>query len=143
MRHQGASILLYNQQHEVLLVLRDNLPFIACPNTWDAPGGHLDAHETPLHCIVREMMEEMELDVSTCSHFKSYEFSNRTEHIFTMQTDVLNTATTPLHEGQMIRWFTVADALQLSLASDMEVVLHDVGIWLEQQNNGTEDCGNV
>lgn len=133
MRHQGASIVLYNQQHHVLLVLRDNLPFISCPNTWDAPGGHLDALETPRHCIIREMKEEMELDVSACSHFKSYEFSNRTEHIFVMESNDLEPAKMPLHEGQMIRWFTLDEALQLPLAYDMEVVLRDVGAWLAQQ----------
>ena len=87
MRHVGTSIIFHNSRHEVLLVLRDDKPTIICPNMWDLPGGQVESGETASECIVREMLEEIEVNVEGCRFFKVYEFSDRTEHVFTMNAE--------------------------------------------------------
>jgi 8-oxo-dGTP diphosphatase len=47
MKRQGCSILFVNDQEQILLLLRDDLETIPCPNTWDLPGGHVEIGETP------------------------------------------------------------------------------------------------
>jgi 8-oxo-dGTP diphosphatase len=124
MKHRGASIIFHNSSHQVLLVLRDNLPSISCPGMWDLPGGHIEPHETAKACIVREMLEEIEVNVEGCELFRVYEFSDRTEHVFfkLADFDLLNIV---LHEGQMLRWFSRAEAEQENLAYGFNQVLSD------------------
>jgi len=50
---------------QVLCQLRDNNPGIICPGLWSCcPGGQVEATESPHEAIVRELMEEFEIDVS-------------------------------------------------------------------------------
>ncbi len=124
MRHVGTSIIFFNSRHEVLLVLRDDKPSIACPNMWDLPGGHVEDGETPAECIVREMLEEIEVNVEGCSLFRVYEFSDRTEHVFILHAefDIENMV---LHEGQMLRWFTQRETEMTALAYGFNEVVSD------------------
>jgi len=96
---------LLNSAYEVLLCLRDDKDTIPFPNHWDLPGGALDPAETPLECILREMREEIELDLTEPQLFRTYDEEDRTEHMF-WQWANLDIATTPLHEGQRLRWFS-------------------------------------
>jgi len=124
MRHVGTSIIFFNSRNEVLLVLRDDKPSIACPNMWDLPGGHVESSETPAECIVREMLEEIEVDVEGCALFRVYEFSDRTEHVFTQRAEV-DVERMVLHEGQMLRWFTQRETEERALAYGFNEVLSD------------------
>ena len=124
MRHQGASIIFFNSLHQVLLVLRDNIPSIASPGVWDLPGGHIEADESAEECIVREMLEEMEINVEGCSLFRIYEFSDRREYIFMQQAN-FEPHNIVLHEGQMIRWFSKEEAAGTELACGFNEVLAD------------------
>ena len=122
MRHVGASIIFFNGRHEVLLVLRDDVPTIVCPNMWDLPGGHVENEETPEECIVREMMEEIEVNVEGCGLFRVYEFSDRTEHVFTKSTE-FDVERMVLHEGQMLRWFSRRETERTELAYGFQEVV--------------------
>jgi len=124
MKHRGASIIFHNSQNQVLLVLRDNIPTIPYPNLWDVPGGHIEEHESADECIVREMLEEIETDVTGCRLFRVYEFSDRTEYIFTLPAEFIAERMV-LHEGQMLRWFSREEAAQLDLAYGFDEVLED------------------
>ncbi|NTU92910.1 MAG: NUDIX domain-containing protein [Chlorobiaceae bacterium] len=124
MKRSGASIILVNSRNQVLLLLRDDKPEIPYPNMWDLPGGHVEPGETPMECIVREMMEEIETDVSKCSLLKVYDFPDRIEYIFLMELDVEADAI-PLHEGQCLRWFAARDLQGLELAFGFDLVLNE------------------
>ena len=124
MRHVGTSIIFHNSRHEVLLVLRDDKPSIVCPNMWDLPGGHVESDETPAECIVREMLEEIEVNVEGCALFKVYEFSDRTEHVFIKSAE-FDVESMVLHEGQMLRWFSREEAEMTELAYGFNEVLED------------------
>jgi len=124
MRHVGTSIIFFNSRHEVLLVLRDDKPSIACPNMWDLPGGHVEDGETPAECIVREMLEEIEVNVEGSALFRVYEFSDRTEYVFTKSAE-FEVERMVLHEGQMLRWFTKMETEKTALAYGFNEVISD------------------
>lgn len=54
-----SSAMLVNPDGEILVNLRDDDPRINFPNQWSVIGGHLEAHEHPEECLVREVEEEI------------------------------------------------------------------------------------
>jgi 8-oxo-dGTP diphosphatase len=139
MRHVGTSIIFHNSRHEVLLVLRDDKPTIICPNMWDLPGGHVESGESPAECIVREMLEEIEVNVEGCRLFKVYEFSDRTEHVFTMNAE-FDVERMVLHEGQMLRWFSRKEAEETELAYGFNEVVSDYFDSIKKSDEGKESA---
>ena len=68
-----ASIILENDNGEILLYLRDNKPSIPFPHHWDLFGGHIEKGETPEQALVREIKEELNIDLNDFKFFKKYE----------------------------------------------------------------------
>lgn len=67
-----AAIILENDQQEILLYLRDNKPGIPFPQHWDLIGGHVEEGETPDEALVREVKEELDIDLKEYAFFKEY-----------------------------------------------------------------------
>ncbi|MBN1928712.1 MAG: NUDIX hydrolase [Chlorobiaceae bacterium] len=124
MKRAGTSIIFKNHRNQILLFLRDDKPEIPYPNLWDLPGGHVEADETPEACIVREMLEEIETDVSACRRHSVYGFDDRIEYLFFMEFEA-EADEIPLHEGQCLRWFAEADIPWNRLAYGFDLVLRD------------------
>ena len=59
----GAKIALLKDD-QILTILRDNIPTIPFPNTWDLPGGGREDRETPFDCVQREVYEELGIVIS-------------------------------------------------------------------------------
>jgi 8-oxo-dGTP diphosphatase len=70
---QIAAIILENDKGEILLYLRDNKPDIPFPNYWDLIGGHVEEGETPEEALVREVKEELDIDLTDYTFYKKYE----------------------------------------------------------------------
>jgi 8-oxo-dGTP diphosphatase len=124
MKRQGCSILFVNEQRQILLFLRDDLPHIPYPNTWDVPGGHVEEGETAAQCIVREMKEEMGYDLEGFQIFSVKEFSDRVEHTFWKSAD-LNIDEISLQEGQCLKWFSEEEAKATALAYGFDEIVAD------------------
>lgn len=124
MKRDGSSILFVNEQKQILLFLRDDLPHIPYPNTWDVPGGHVEEGETAAQCIVREMKEEMGLDLAGFELFSVKEFSDRVEHTFWKAAD-LNIDEISLQEGQRLKWFSEKEAEATPLAYGFNEIVAD------------------
>ena len=59
---QIAKALLLNEKGELLLVRRtETAP--TRPNGWDIPGGSVEADETPLQAVTREIKEEIGVSI--------------------------------------------------------------------------------
>ncbi|MEK3725503.1 NUDIX domain-containing protein [Paenibacillus sp. FSL H8-0034] len=56
----GVGAVIRNEQDEILLVLRNREPE---KGTWSIPGGKLDLYESLESCVIREIKEEVNLDV--------------------------------------------------------------------------------
>jgi 8-oxo-dGTP diphosphatase len=124
MKRQGASIIFVNENHEVLLFLRDDKPGLPFPDMWDLPGGHVEENESPEACIVREMREEMELDMEEFTLFSVTDFPDRIEHTFWTKAD-LDIDRITLHEGQCLKWFTEREVNNSELAMGFNGILAD------------------
>ena len=124
MKRRGASIVFVNEREEVLLFLRDNDPKIPYPNMWDVPGGHVEDGETPEACIVREMKEEMDLDLRGFELFSVREFSDRVEYTYWalahFEIDEID-----LREGQRLQWFTRSEVRGTELAYGFNQILEE------------------
>ena len=107
---KGASIIFVNSRNQIILQLRDNIDNIPYPGRWDLLGGNVEKNESPLQCIIREMKEELELDLdeNDLRLFKKHNMIDRKEYTFWMKTD-LDLENNPLHEGQCLKWFTKED----------------------------------
>jgi 8-oxo-dGTP diphosphatase len=68
-----AAIILENEKGEFLLYLRDNKPGIPFPDHWDLIGGHVEEGETPEEALVREVKEELGLDLKKYKFYKTFE----------------------------------------------------------------------
>lgn len=111
----GSSIIFINQQCQVLLLLRDDIPSIPYPNQWDLPGGHVEPFETPRECIVREIREEMGMDIEPFYNFRIVEFDDRNDHVFWKSIQI-DTADIRLTEGQRLKWFSRDEVAAMRLA---------------------------
>jgi len=111
----GASMIFVNDENKVLLFLRDDCEHINCPNMWDILGGQIEANETPEECIVREIKEEIGLNLTDFHLFEQREFSDRIEFTFWKRQNIAIESIT-LTEGQTLRWFTRLEAQTTPLA---------------------------
>jgi len=115
MKRKGTSIIFFNDKSEILLLLRDNFPEIPYPNMWDIPGGHVEDGETPEGCIIREMKEELNVNLGEFDLFSVTEFKDRIEYTFWKKV-TFDINQLKLHEGQKLKWFTEEEANNNELA---------------------------
>jgi 8-oxo-dGTP diphosphatase len=124
MKRKGSSILFTNDRRQVLLFLRDDKPDISYPNMWDVPGGHVEKDETPEQCIVREMNEEMGIDLNGFHLFCIREFDDRIEYTY-WKKENLRIEEIHLTEGQRLRWFTEEEAHSTRFAYGFNEIVAD------------------
>ena len=115
MKHSGSSIIFVNDKNKILLFLRDDKPGLPYRNMWDVPGGHVEENETPKECIIREMKEEINLDLKDFQLLCQTEFDDRIEYTYWKKVN-LNIAEINLMEGQYLKWFTHMEAAETELA---------------------------
>lgn len=86
---EGTQIILVNPHREVLLYLQDDKPDILYPRMWSLLGGMLEPDETPAECIVREIEEEIgvQLDPATVTHLCTRDLDFGIEHSYTAPVD--------------------------------------------------------
>ncbi len=123
-KHRGSSIIFVNDKRQVLLFLRDNRPDIPYPDTWDVPGGHVEDMETPEQCIIREMREEMGIELKAVKFFSAIEFDDRIEYTF-WKSENIDFEGIRLTEGQCLRWFTPDEVHNTVLAYGFNRILND------------------
>lgn len=104
------------------------MPGLPYAGMWDIPGGHVESGETPATCIVREMKEEIEIDLIDFSLFRVYEFDDRTEHVFWTKQPI-NIDTVTLNEGQDLGWFSEEEIEKTNLAYGFNRVASDFFKW--------------
>ena len=122
MTSKSCNIILLNDEDQVLLHLRDNKPTIMYPNRWVLPGGYIEEDETPEHCILREVKEELGMELSAVSLFVAAQRSYGFEYTFWARAsfcleDII------LTEGQAVRWFTRDEIRSMQLGYEDNVIL--------------------
>ncbi len=124
MKSKSTNIILVNDNNEVLLHLRDNKPTILYPNMWVLPGGYLEEGETPEQCILREIKEELNIELGMVSFFVAAQRSYGIEFTFWTRAHFRIEDIT-LTEGQAIRWFTLDEIRNTQLGYEDNAILED------------------
>ena len=133
MKRLGSSIIFINDQQQVLLFLRDDKHDLLYRNMWDVPGGHVEENETPEDCIVREMKEEMNIDLLGFQLLYQKEFDDRIEYTY-WKKENLNISEIDLMEGQRLKWFTRQEAAETELAYGFNEIVEEFFILADKLN---------
>jgi 8-oxo-dGTP diphosphatase len=124
-----AAIILENDKGEFLLYLRDNKPSIPFPDHWDLIGGHVEEGETPEQALVREVKEELDIDLKEYSFYKKYECltGDAYENIKYIYTGRINLPLEKitLLEGVRPQYFTRQEIPGVRFANILKSILMD------------------
>ena len=124
MKRKGCSIIFINDSDQILLLLRDDKEGLPYPNMWDVPGGNIEPYEKPEECILREMKEEMDLDLQNFELFSEQEFSDRIEYTYWAHAHFVIDEI-DLREGQRLQWFTRSQVRRTGLAYGFNQILEE------------------
>jgi 8-oxo-dGTP diphosphatase len=124
-----AAIILENDKGEFLLYLRDNKPSIPFPDHWDLIGGHVEEGETPEQALVREVKEELDIDLKEYTFYRKYEcltgdaYEN-IKYIYTGRINIPIEEITLL-EGVRPQYFTREEIPRVKFANILKSIVMD------------------
>lgn len=124
-----AQIIFENENGELLLYLRDNKPGIPYPLHWDLIGGHVEEGETPEQALVREVKEELDIDLKEFRFFRKYECNEgdaypNIKYIYTGRINIPIEEITLL-EGDHPRYFKKTEIPELRFANILKRIVTD------------------
>ena len=67
-----AACLLFDKNGKLLIYLRDDKPGISFPAHWDLFGGIMEEGETPEQTLVREVKEEIGIELKDFHFYKAF-----------------------------------------------------------------------
>ena len=126
---QIAQVLLFDRHNRLLIYLRDDKPEIPFPSHWDFFGGHVEKGETPEQALVREVKEELGVDLLDWQLFRIYECTEgdaypNQKFIYDARIDQTAEELT-LHEGQRLASIGASERRQLKFANILADILED------------------
>lgn len=125
---QVATALLFDRNNQLLIYLRDDKPEISFPNHWDLFGGHVEEEETPEQALVRELKEELNVDITDYQFYKSFESNNEaranTKFVFVVKIKQSANELT-LYEGQYLKGIDLAERGNYKFANMLGQILDD------------------
>ncbi|MGF1487999.1 MAG: 8-oxo-dGTP diphosphatase MutT [Prochloraceae cyanobacterium] len=74
-----AVAVIGNKNNEILIAKR--LPGGSMGRMWEFPGGKIEADETVVECIIREIQEELAITIAVKEHLISIEHTYKDFHI--------------------------------------------------------------
>jgi 8-oxo-dGTP diphosphatase len=119
----AGAIITY--KGKVLLVLRDNKPEIKFPNYWGMIGGRIEPGETPEQALIREIKEEINVDVTNPTYIAPYSLDPQNQsEIFHITLDDNQMHSIKLgDEGQELRFFSLDELETLCVTPDVTFFL--------------------
>ena len=116
--------VIRNEENEVLIVQQGE--FTDHPLKWEFPGGKLNAGETTEECIIREVMEELSMEVVICGYLPEveYDYGHKKIRLIPFICDTLDELPY-LSEHEDFKWATAEDALKMPLVLDEDFCLKD------------------
>jgi len=124
-----AAIIFENDKGEFLLALRDNKPSIPFPDHWDLIGGHVEADETPEEALIREVKEELDIDLENYSFYKKFDcftgdIYENTKYIYTGRINIPVEDITLL-EGVRPQYFSRKEIPDIKFANIIKSIMLD------------------
>lgn len=124
-----AAIILENDERELLLYKRDNKPGIPFPGHWDLIGGHVEEGETPEEALVREVKEELDIDLEEYKFYREYECltGDAYENIKYIYTGSINIPIEKitLLEGDYAMYFSWKEIPEVNFANILKSIVMD------------------
>jgi 8-oxo-dGTP diphosphatase len=124
--HFALAVLLVHGRY--VMQLRDNKPGIAAPGVWALFGGRVEYGEEPKAALIREVQEELGLNLPDCSFLGSLERDDPSAlmaaRYWVFEADI--TASWDLHqlmEGQAAAHFTFEELRELKTPAVIREVL--------------------
>jgi ADP-ribose pyrophosphatase YjhB (NUDIX family) len=121
-----AIAIIYNDQQQFLMQLRDNKPNILYPGVWGLFGGHLEAGESPEIGLVRELAEEINYVPVDIEFFAIYADEIAKRYVFSGRLAV-DLSELTLNEGWDFGLITMADVRAGSAYSDKAGMVRSLG----------------
>ena len=119
--HVAAGVLFNDQSH---VLIGQRAPGSHMGGSWEFPGGKIEAGETSLEGLVRELQEELAIQALYVRHllYFSHHYPDRTVHLHVWL--VLNWEGNPKGvEGQPLRWVPTDMLLEQGLLpADTKIV---------------------
>jgi 8-oxo-dGTP diphosphatase len=124
-----AQVLLFDRDRKLLIYLRDDKPDIPFPNHWDFFGGHVEEGETPEDAMVREVKEELGIELTEWQFFSRYECTQgdvypNIKYIYRANIDK-RPAELVLSEGQKLTSIAMEERLNFPFANILGRILED------------------
>jgi len=124
-----AAIILENDAGEILLYLRDNKPGLPFPHHWDLFGGHVEEGETVEEALVREVQEELGLELREYTFFREYDCreGDTNPNIKYVYSGKINIPLDELvlYEGERLNYFPRAELPDVKFANILKTVVMD------------------
>jgi len=124
-----AAIILENDKGDIFLALRDNKPGIPFPGHWDLIGGHVEEGETPEQALVREVKEELNIDLKEFTFFRKYvrlrgDAYDNIKYIYTGKINIPIGEVTLL-EGERPQYFSREEIPEIKFANIIKSIVMD------------------
>jgi 8-oxo-dGTP diphosphatase len=109
--HVGAAVMLRPTPGGPELLLAQRPPGEALAGFWEFPGGKLEAGETALHAVVREVREELGVDVEAIELMaqETHLYPHGLQVVLSFIRCTAPTGTIQSLDGQAFRWVLLAD----------------------------------
>jgi 8-oxo-dGTP diphosphatase len=139
---QIAMALLFDRHGRLLIYLRDNKAKIPFPNHWDFFGGHIEEGETPEQALVREVREELGIELQQWNFFRIYECEEgdaypNLKYVYWAKIDKVGAELT-LYEGSRLMSITPEQRKGVKFANILGQILEefiDSGLWPQAVDN--------
>jgi 8-oxo-dGTP diphosphatase len=133
---QIAQVFLFDRNGQLLIYLRDNKLNIPFPNHWDFFGGHLEEGESPEEGLVREVKEELGIEMKDWKFFRTYVCTEgdaypNIKHLYWAQIPQAPKELT-LYEGQRLRGIGIEERTSVRFANILGKILEEfvaAGLW--------------
>ena len=124
-----ATGLIFDADGKLRIYLRDNKPDIPFPNHWDLFGGHVEDGESPDMALVREIKEELGVDLDEFELFDTYhclegDAMPNIKHVYTARICQFADDLT-LYEGQRLQAIDLDQRHEFQFANILGRIIDD------------------
>jgi len=99
----GVFGIILNQDNQVLLVLRDDMPL------WNLPGGQVESGETFEQALIREIKEEIDVNIEIVDHIGTYKKNDNNIKVRTYLCSIKQGIPEIKEEGIYLEYFNLKD----------------------------------